>query len=71
MNAIFLKSTSLLQQQTHLQWERLQIALGVRFAGHRSGRVLLHLVCACGDHQFKWHLNGIARELGARIAFAS
>lgn len=30
---------------------------------HRSGRVLLHVVAAMADHQWRWHLAGIRREL--------
>ena len=27
------------------------------------GRILLHLVCACRDHKFRWHCRGILREI--------
>ena len=27
------------------------------------GRVLLHVPCACQDHEFQWHWRGIRREI--------
>jgi hypothetical protein len=27
------------------------------------GRIVLHLVCAWRDHQFRWHWRGILREI--------
>ena len=32
-------------------------------ASHRIGRVCLHLAAMIADHQVKWHLAGIGREL--------
>jgi len=37
-------------------------------AEFRFGRVLLHLFCACRDHQIKWHWRGIRREWAAERA---
>jgi hypothetical protein len=54
-------------EYTRLQWARTYTAIGMNCAGSRAGRVLLHLLCACGDHQFKWHLHGIVRELGRQV----
>ena len=53
------------------QWARARTAIGMNCAGSRAGRVLLHLLCACGDHQIKWHLGGIVRELGRQAALAN
>jgi hypothetical protein len=30
---------------------------------NRSGRVILHLLCAVRDHRWSWHWQGITREL--------
>ena len=35
-----------------------QMALAAR----PSGRIVLHLVCACRDHRFQWHWRGVLRE---------
>jgi len=32
-------------------------------ANYRFGRICLHIAAFMGDHQFKWHLAGIRREL--------
>ena len=32
--------------------------------GSRMGRVVLHLWCAVRDHHWRWHWQGIRRELG-------
>jgi hypothetical protein len=32
-------------------------------AQHSFGRILLHLACACRDHNFQWHWRGILREI--------
>lgn len=32
-------------------------------ANYRAGRVFLHIVAAIGDHQIRFHLAGIAREI--------
>jgi len=47
---------------------QLRDEIAVRCASSRAGRVLLHLVCAIGDHQVIWHFRGIAREFGAPSA---
>ena len=35
-----------------------------RLATCRIGRVLLHLTALVRDHQLRWHLAGVLRELG-------
>lgn len=32
------------------------------------GRIVLHAVCACRDHNYQWHWHGVLREFskGAR-----
>jgi hypothetical protein len=30
---------------------------------YRTGRILLHILCAFADHHWLWHWRGIAREL--------
>jgi hypothetical protein len=37
-------------------------------ANYRLGRICLHIVAFIGDHQFKWHLAGIRRELSVSLA---
>ena len=32
-------------------------------ANYRLGRICLHVATLIADHQFKWHLAGIRREL--------
>jgi len=32
-------------------------------ANCRFGRICLHIAALIGDHQFKWHLAGIRREM--------
>jgi hypothetical protein len=68
MNAVMIKKLSAHLHNGRAQWARLQMTVGARCAGGRAGRVLLHLLCACGDHQFRWHLHGIARELAGQMA---
>jgi hypothetical protein len=34
----------------------------MQLAGSRSGRILLHLLCACRDGKLRWHGRGVARE---------
>lgn len=34
------------------------------------GRIVLHLACACRDHKFQWHWQGIRREV-VQISFIS
>lgn len=58
----------------HLQNVRTRLALQqmkltAYCAQGRAGRVLLHLMCACGDHQVRWHLQGIAREFAGQMAW--
>ena len=33
------------------------------FAMTRPGRVVLHVIAMFGDHQWRWHLAGIRREV--------
>jgi hypothetical protein len=33
------------------------------FASTRTGRVVLHMIAMLGDHQWRWHLAGIRREV--------
>ncbi len=35
----------------------------LQLSENRAGRVLLHLACISRRGRFKWHLQGIAREL--------
>ena len=37
--------------------------LQMKLAGNRLGRVALHLICACRDGKYQWHLRGIVREI--------
>lgn len=68
MNALtMIKHFAPLQKVTS-QLVRLQLVIGDRCAAGPAGRVLLHLLCACGDHQVRWHMRGIARELAGQFA---
>jgi len=69
MNAATIKKLSARMAYGRAQWARLQMTIAVRCAGGRAGRVLLHLLCACGDHQVRWHFQGIARELVGQLVF--
>jgi hypothetical protein len=71
MNAVTTSKPAAQLNYGRAQWARLQLAVGARCAEGRVGRVLLHLLCACGDHQFRWHLQGIAREVAGSMALAS
>ena len=68
MNATTTQKISGLLQNARTQMAMLQMTFGAYCAGGCAGRVLLHLLCACGDHQIRWHLQGIARELTTQIA---
>ena len=35
----------------------------MELAGSPAGRIVLHLVCAKRDHHFRWHWQGVVREL--------
>jgi hypothetical protein len=59
--------TALTIQKLSARIETRWASLQVRCAQGRAGRVLLHLLCACGDHQVRWHLQGIARELAGQF----
>ena len=47
----------------------------ITMSKYRIGRVCLHVVAMIRDHQLKWHLSGIWREMSldvaGRTAFAS
>jgi hypothetical protein len=50
----------------HLMW--LSTCSGasdarLTLAAAPSGRIALHVLCACRDHRFRWHWEGVAREL--------
>jgi hypothetical protein len=68
MNAAPINKLSAQMAYGRAQWARLHLTVAARCAGGPAGRVLLHLLCACGDHQFRWHLQGIARELVEQVA---
>ena len=68
MNALTNNKLSAWKEYGRSQWAKLQVEIGMRCAEGRAGRVLLHLLCACGDHQVRWHLHGIARELVGQMA---
>ena len=40
--------------EDHMQHQLAEFSLG---------RIVLHLVCACRDHNFRWHWHGILREI--------
>jgi hypothetical protein len=62
--------TAAIEQYGRGLWVRAKVAMAIGCAGCRAGRILLHLLCACGDHQFRWHLAGISREVAGSIALA-
>ena len=37
-------------------------AAKLELAASRSGRIVLHILCAWRDRRFAWHWSGIARE---------
>jgi len=37
-------------------------SIQMHLAQSHIGRILLHLACACRDHKFQWHWQGIQRE---------
>ena len=65
MNAATVKTLRTHLPNARVQWQSLQLWVAACCAGGGAGRVLLHVLCACRDRQFRWHLNGIARELAA------
>ncbi len=40
-----------------------------QFAEFSLGRIVLHLLCACQDHEFQWHWRGILREIRKDIRY--
>lgn len=68
MNATTTQKISGFLQNARTHMAMLQMTFAAYCAGGSAGRVLLHVLCACGDHQIRWHLQGIARELTAQIA---
>ena len=69
MNATTTRKISTLLQSARTQMAMLQMTAGAYCANGRAGRVLLHVLCACGDHQVRWHLQGIAREFAGQMAW--
>jgi len=70
INASTGKLSVMVTHHARRQWAHAHTVIGMNCAGSRAGRVLLHLLCACGNHQFRWHLGGIVRELGWQAALA-
>ncbi len=66
MNAQSIQKTPALRRPAREAWLHLQVRVTVRCADSRAGRMLLHLLCACADHQVRWHWQGIARELAGQ-----
>ena len=68
MNAKLIASLTGYSLDVRSTWETLKVRAGGRCAACRPGRVLLHVLCVCSDHQFRWHLNGVARELAGQMS---
>lgn len=62
MKTQFQTLVAAITQDAPWQWGRVKAAIAASCAGCRVGRVLLHMLCACGDRHFRWHFEGIARE---------
>ena len=44
-------------------WRQMQMRLAVS----KAGRIVLHLLCFCGDGRLRWHAQGARRELAALL----
>jgi hypothetical protein len=42
---------------------RVPSRISLRLVQSPAGRILLHLSCLARDHRFRWHWQGILREL--------
>jgi hypothetical protein len=54
------------QRKKHVEKGNREATMSRILANNRTGRVLLHVVCAFRDHHWAWHWRGMVREFPSR-----
>jgi hypothetical protein len=45
-----------------------KVSMKAQLAEFAYGRVILHVWCACRDHKYSWHWQGVVRELACQTS---
>jgi len=60
---LFVMLLAVIRQSFTLAAAGLSPSTQAQLAATPSGRIVLHLICACRDRKFRWHGRGMTREL--------